>query len=377
MGPTIVLVSKPLGPPWNNGSGKLVSELVDGFARLESRQTVRFRVFGKPGYKVIGENVEVIALGGSERGWNKATISHLLRLRDSDVHHFFFAPHLAAVVAARFVSAAVGARTVQTLCSQPRSFRDARWLCFGKKVVVLSSWTKERLVEAGVQHSRIEVIYPPLLPLDKPERSRLEAVRSKLSMPPHARYIVFPGDAEPGGGLETLVDAIPLVARQHKDLVFVIACRQKTPKAAQKLEKSRRIIERHGLVDSVRFVGEVDDFHAVLAASDLCVLPASSLYAKVDFPYALLEAMSLETPVLVAHGTPLEELVSVCGGSTVPRRAPSVLASAIGELIVDRRRLVERGKENGAIVRKICDPLRVAQQYLSLILEIAQTTGDH
>lgn len=369
--PNVVLVSKPLGPPWNNGSSKLVAEIVDGVAGLGTRQSVRLRVFGKPGYQAGGESIEVIAQPKSERRGNRDYILHLLRHQDSDVYHFFFAPHLVAVAAARAVSAAAGTRMLQTVCSQPRSFRDARRLCVGEKIVALSSWTKERLVAAGVASSRIEVIYPPLRPLGRPETQQLGAARAKLGLSQHERPVIFPGDAEPGGGLETFVRAVPHVAPRHGDVVFIIACRNKTPKAARALFTWRRFIECKGLLDAVRFVGELDDFHAALAVSELCVLPASSLYAKVDFPYAVLEAISLGTPAVVAQGTPVEELVSLCGGITVPRRAPRALAGAMSELLSDRQRLVALGQEGSDSLRAICDPDKIARQYLSLFHEVA------
>ena len=56
------------------------------------------------------------------------------------------------------------------------------------------------------------------------------------------------------------------------------------------------------------WIGETNAIHTLLAAVDVVLLPTDTLYAKMDYPLVILEAMSLGKPVVVGSGTPAEEL---------------------------------------------------------------------
>jgi glycosyltransferase involved in cell wall biosynthesis len=372
-----VLVSKPLGPPWSDGSSRLVAELVDALAAVDQRQPPRYGVHVKGGYDPPGPSVSAIPLGSSDRWRNLAMTARLLTPRGARVYGFFFAPHPAAVAAARVVSRTAGVVPVQIVCSQPRSFRSASALCFGWKVVTLSPWTRERFVAGGVAASRVVVIPPPLRIAPAPSRERIEAARATLRLERATRVVVFPGDAEPGGGVRTLTAALPELVRRIPGTVVVIACRPKTSRAALELGRIRSALGRADALESVRIVGAVDDFQALLACADLCVLPATSLYAKVDYPYAVLEAMSLGVPQVVAQGTAIAELIErEGGGRTVPGHAPGALASVVTEILSDGASLGRLGAEARRVVAARCDPGAIASRYVELFEE-AEQRGHH
>jgi len=71
-------------------------------------------------------------------------------------------------------------------------------------------------------------------------------------------------------------------------------------------------------------------------------LPAESLYAKMDLPLVLLEAMALGVPLVVSDRPPLSEVVHG-GGVTVPPQDPAMLARAIADLLGHPARLREMG----------------------------------
>ena len=368
----VALVSKPLGPPWNDGSSRLVAELLGALAEGDLGPSPRLRIFAKPGFQWPDESVESVEIRSSGASRNLEITRRLLGRWSAGIHHYFFAPHPSAVAVARLVSALSGAVPFQTICSQPRSFRRAGALCFGERVVALSRWTAERLVAGSVDAAQIGVIAPPLRPLEQPSAERIDAARRSIGFEKGQRLVIFPGDAEPGGGLRTLAQSIPEICRREPGVTFVIACRPKTPLAARSIRWAKELLSRRGAERSVKFVGEINDFQATLAAVDLCVLTPSSLYAKVDFPYALLEAMSLGVPAVVSSGTTLEELVTSGGGWLVPPRSPRVLASTLVAALSDRPALVEVGREAKRIVDELCDPRRIAGDYLELYREVTE-----
>ena len=112
----------------------------------------------------------------------------------------------------------------------------------------------------------------------------------------------------------------------------------------------RARVRREGLEDTVELLGFRDDAMAVIAASDVFVLPSLA----EPFGLVLLEAMALGKPVVsTAVGGPLEIVVEGETGHLVAAGSPPELANVLIKLLNDstarermgsagRRRFVER-----------------------------------
>ena len=91
---------------------------------------------------------------------------------------------------------------------------------------------------------------------------------------------------------------------RRSDAFLAIACRAKTPAARDADAHLREEVDRRGLRADVAFVGETARILDLLATADVVLLPSETLYAKMDLPLVLLEAMALGRAVIVASGTP-------------------------------------------------------------------------
>jgi glycosyltransferase involved in cell wall biosynthesis len=104
-------------------------------------------------------------------------------------------------------------------------------------------------------------------------------------------------------------------------------------------------VERFGLVQAVRLLGERPDVPELLASSDVFVLASAS----EGLPVSVAEAMAAGLPVVASAVGGVPELV-VDGetGLLVPPGDPELLASALGSLLADpglRRRMGSSGRE--------------------------------
>ena len=131
------------------------------------------------------------------------------------------------------------------------------------------------------------------------------------------------------------------------EFVLIIACRRKT-RASETSERSLRE-EARSLPRGreVRWVGETPRIHEYLAASDLVVLPATSLFGKTDHPLVLLEAMAHGVPPVVSEAAPIVELVDSGGAVSCPA-VGEALAECVSALLADserRRQIGVRGRE--------------------------------
>lgn len=352
--PGVLLVSPPVAPPWLNGTSVLVRDLA------AAGSAFRYHVMGYKGQASPGGRATIEPVYGTGDGPRVLTLGRLMaRLLRPDrcaIHHYFFAPHLRAVRVARLATALPWRRSVHTVPSQPAEGADLSRLVFADRTVVMTEATAVRFRSAGAQG--IEVIRPavaiPERPLTRPEaRARLAALGAPdLVFDRDQPAFVYPGDLAFSDGARTFVEAALLAAARIPSGVFVLACRSKTPRAAGVLEALRRRVTAARLGDRVRFVGVVPDMPALLASATAVVLPVDTLYAKVDTPIVVLEALARGVPVVLSDLPQLGELAGLGDGMLVtPRSDPAALAERLCQL-----------SESPSLVRRLGEAARRTAQ---------------
>jgi len=330
----ILFVSKPVVPPWNDGSKNLVRD-VSG--HLERHSSVLMARSGHLG-----------------------VLSQLLFGRSPDVWHFFFAPNLKASSAARFARAVRGVPSVHTVCSMPAEGVATRELLFADVTVALSQFAYERFVRDGVSESALRVIPPCVPALAEPTPIDRAELRDKHGLPQGVPVWIYPGDLEFGGGAEIALEG--LAASNEADTVLLMACRRKTPAADEALSRLRAQARRWGIDSRVRWPGETPHIHELLALSDFVVMVNRLAYAKTDYPLVVLEAMCLGRPVLVAARTPSAELAEV-GGALAVEPSGEALAEAVENLSANQDSCRKLGIEARGLATSRFSPRGVAAEY--------------
>lgn len=367
----VLFVGKPIEPPWNDSSKNLARDL----ARSMKRHTPV--VLGRSGAPPVGGRTRVEAdLGAPTHGFTPAfrekaqLFGRLARAREP-IAHFFFAPNRVTSNAARAVVLSRRIRTVHTICSAPAPETRLRQVLFADVDVVLSKHTERRLLEGGIDARRVRRIAPSIPPLEVPSAEDRRFARRKLELPTSAFLVVYPGDLEFGRGAETMIEAISSLPRD--DLRLVMACRTKTPRARERDQQLRMLARTLGVEDRVYWVGETREIHALLGCADLVALPTDTLFAKMDLPLVLLEAMSMERPVIAAAGTAAEELAE--DGAAMPVRCDvDAVAAAIDRLSTDAAASRALGRLGRARVLGEHSPETMAERYEALYDELLGTS---
>lgn len=310
--PNVLFVSKPIVPPWHDGSKNLVRDVASHLTR--ARATVLTTRGGTP----LGERVTLDPIYSDGGAFapsvlaNARVFRRLLQDRDSDIWHFVFAPNVASSTAARAAITARRAlgwkgRVVQTIASAPKRFEIAKQLIFGDVVVTMSEWMRARLLAEGVPAAKMRVI-PPCAPppreVSAAERSR---IREELDLGP-GPLLVYAGDYETSRGAETVARAAAALGEAAPGMRIVFACRPKTKNAASAKKAIERILLDERSHHHTRHVGQLDDISPLLAAASAILFPVDDLYGKVDVPIVLIEALSRGIPLILARGGPLEAI---------------------------------------------------------------------
>jgi glycosyltransferase involved in cell wall biosynthesis len=371
----ILFVSKPVVPPWHDGSKNLVRDIATHLRRAEPT------VLTCPGFDPLcddrGKPVReepIYKKGGRFAPAASANLRVLARLLVGDSHdvwHFVSAPHGASSAAARFarsVRRTAGWRgaTVQTLASAPKRWSEAPRLLFGDRVVVQSEWARARIIGAGAPAGSLRVI-PPCARAPREARPEdIEKVRLRYSLGA-GPIVVYPGDYEVSTGAMTVARAARDVLAKVPDATLVFACRAKTPLAGAAREAVVAETSDPALSARVVHVGEIDDLHTLLAAARVVAFPVDDLYGKVDVPLVVIESLALGIPLVLLRGGPLEMVAAarfVNGGDA------GALAAEIVRLLTNEpaaRELGGRGREE---YQARFSPRVVAAQYDELYAEL-------
>ena len=132
-----------------------------------------------------------------------------------------------------------------------------------------------------------------------------------------------------------LLEAAALVLRRCPDAEFVIAG------DGPRRQELEALAQAQGIASRVQFIGHADDVPALLASSDLFVLPSRS----EAFPNSVLEAMATGLPIVATRVGGIVELVeNQRTGVLVPPDDARALGHAMLDLIQWRSHAVRLGR---------------------------------
>lgn len=354
----VLFVSKPVAPPWNDSSKNLVRDLAGALQSVRG-VTLRRRGSAGPGRAVYPPAGEGASFAPGLR--DQLAVLAALAVSREPIWHFFFAPNPRTSTVGRWAARLRRRRSVHTVCSAPAADADLERVLFADRTVVLSEATERRFLDAGLAPERLRRIPPSVPPLARIDARAREQVRASLEVPSGSPLAIYAGDLEVGGGAQR---SLAVLAR-HPTVVLLMACRAKTPAAAAEEARLREALG--AAAGRVRWIGESDRILDLVGASDLLLLPSDSLYAKMDYPLVVLEAMAMGVPALVCAGTPAAELEAAGG---VLAAAPGDAAAEAGALLADGDRLSAIGRAGALAAEANHSPQAMARAYEAVYDEL-------
>jgi glycosyltransferase involved in cell wall biosynthesis len=370
--PSVLFVSKPIAPPFHDGSKCLVRDVAQNLTRVSPI------VLSTPGAPELTAAagalpVRAVAAYGTPGGFTPAFSANLraaawvlLRSR-ANVWHFVFAPNARTSGAGKWLRRLRSVPVVQTIASPPRSFADPQSLFFGDILVAQSAWTRSAVETSyegsGMRAPRMAVIPPPVPELVPPSAAQIASVRRELQLLPEQRYLLYPGDLETSSGAETTAVLAEQVPSALPGVVTVFAYRRKSARATEVATRlAARLPRAH-----TRFLENAPDILALLAGAAAVVFPVDDLWGKVDLPIVLLEAMALGVPVVVLDQGPLRDLEGVL---KIPTLDGSQWLAELAQLLAAPARAAALvSAQRKALAERNAAPV-VARAYENLYLEL-------
>ncbi len=201
---------------------------------------------------------------------------------------------------------------------------------------------------------RVTVV-PNGVPEYRRERERGRAIVSELTGAGPAPVVLLVGRMHPAKGQLELVEAAPAVLARQPDTRFLLLG-DEDPTQPDYAAAVRRRIEQLGVGAAFSLPGHRDDPLLVMSGADLIVLPSvpdERGAGKEACPFALLEAMSVQTAVAAYGAGGIPEVLGDCG-RLVAEGDRDALADAIATLVAD---------EDARIVAAGCALARVRERH--------------
>jgi glycosyltransferase involved in cell wall biosynthesis len=243
-------------------------------------------------------------------------------------------------------------------------------LAVAKKVICVSEHTRQQMVNAKVNPTKISVVYNGL---DSSwfKDEALGATRAEFGLDSSAFVFGFVGNLIKRKGVDVLVKGFSetftrLPARERIFVHLALVGDDPDGSRGQFISMARENVAKRGVIDNVHFLGRRTDIKRFMNSIDVLVLPAR----MESFGVVLIEAMSQGVPVIATAVAAIPEVVQDgVTGLLVPPERPLALADAMTSLYASpdlRRQLGERGRQD---VRK-----RFSQEVLTRqLLEVINT----
>lgn len=342
----VLFVSRPIVPPWNEGSKNLAWQIA---TRLQ-RHTPYLLTTRNASLSNVTERV------AWQRPYTSDHLSTIQKLHlfnflmtsspDWDLYHFLFVPTLMTSYLLRWVLRRYRLPSVQTVPSLPAvelSSDNVRKLFFADRVVTYTETTAAFLKSVGVSnvmHINVGVAFDD----GRFPRSDQEAAVKATGMPANKKLILYAGEYSRLGAIAQLEHLMPIVLTQCTDCHFIIACRLLRSTDVRKKAAFQQWVKQQPWQDRVHFLGEVPDFAMLLRACHLFLFPVTEMSGKIDTPLTMLEAMSIGLPVLTYDVSPLPEIFGQDSQYVLPTGSFERMAEKILHFVHDedaRQRAVQ------------------------------------
>lgn len=212
---------------------------------------------------------------------------------------------------------------------------------------VVCDENRQRLLDKGVSPERVSILgnTPDLRVFKVDEEVSAEA----CALLDDQFVLCYIGAIDPFRGLDTLVDALPLLQQEIPNIVLAILGR------GDGEEEVAHHAERLGVSERVRFLGfrPLTDLPSFIQRADVSVIPHHrNDHIDTTLPNKLFDAMALGTPVLATDARPLQRIVEGVGCGRVYRSGDAeALAEAVQE-IASPERAKEMGERGAKAVRE-------------------------
>ena len=308
----ILLVTRPISPPWDEASKNFAYFIAKNINEMEINLMTKGFVEDLP-ENVKQHEVYTTAEISEFNLEQKLRALHFQFMSRGlfDINHYFFTPtKLNSFLIKNFLTSKKTKviQTVATLREDLWSDQDLKTLLFGDLIITYSDYAKNKLNSLGFE--KVERIYPGI-DLEKYKNApKDQETCEKFSVSSTDFVVSYPGEYTRLGATDAIVEILPTLFEKIPNAKFVFAFRVKNEKDAKKKEEIVAHLSKQGILDRVIFTDTFSDMPKLYNMYDVVVFPVADMRGKFDVPLVVIEAFACEKPVIISDLPILKEFAS-------------------------------------------------------------------
>ena len=395
----ILLVTRPICPPWDEASKNFAFQLAKNLPDFE------FAVLSCRNLSDMPEHIvqKPVYTSNNFSFFQKIRLfCYLLTTKDSfDVIHCLFTPTklnsflLKTTLRKKFPRSKI-IQTIATLREDLYSDHEIKKIMFGNIIITYSQYAKNKLNSLGFNN--VKQIYPGIdlnyySPTPK-DKNLLNSYFLNLN----SFIIAYPGEYSRLGATDDIVEMIIELYKQkspfnppftkgempnplpflkgelerdfYKNIKFIFTCRVKNDLDKIKKQEVSDKLQRAGCLNNVIFTDTVSNMAELYNLSDVIIFPARDMKGKFDIPLALIEVMACGKPVILSDLAILKEFANENNSVIIENGDIEQLKNSILDLYQNKNKREEIGKNGRKCVEANFDIKIIADKYRKIYSEI-------
>lgn len=358
----ILLVTRPIAPPWDEASKNFAYQLAINMPQFE------FGLLTNGILKNLPQNIRQHAIYTSNHNdfiQKLKLVAKLPKIISSyDIVHCLFTPTKTnSLLLKKLLKNKKTIQTIATLREDLFSPKDLKKIMFGDVLIAYSEYSKNKLIKMGFDNT--QHIYPGIdLDLYKPAEKD-EALLNKLKVDKNDFIVTYPGEFVRLGATDDILEMIIQNADKLKEnkIKIIFACRTKNSADQIKKEKIKKRLEKNHLEDLARLPETFITLEKMLNSSNVIIFPVREMRGKFDVPLAIVEAMSCAKPVVISDIPILREFSNKDNSVIIKIGDSKQLLEAILILRQDKEKSELIGQNARKFVEKNFDIKKIAEKY--------------
>jgi len=364
----ILFVTRPLAPPWDEGSKNFAYNLAKNLTDKNITILTKGTIEDAPKHLT-----QQPIYTSADLSFPRLLFFLWRHAKNYDIIHLLFTPtRLNALILRRLLPRKKKIiQTIATLRDDLYDENQLRTMFFGDVLVPYSRYAQKKLIKlfAQEQTKKIVQIYPGI-DLEKyhPTGKDPELVK-KYNIHLNHFIVAYPGEFARLGATDVIVSAFIELwsdpANAH--IRYLCACRIKTNADALKKNEVIERFRRAGHLDKVIFTDTfLGDMNKIYNLADLILFPVVSMAGKFDVPLAMIEPYACKK-IVVASDLPIfHEFSTNDINVIIPRNSSREITQAILTIANNSSAWVRRGERAYTFVHKTFNITKIAQQYKHL-----------
>jgi len=350
----ILLVTRPIAPPWDEGSKNFAYYLAKNTKGFEIHIMTKGPVLG------LGSNVFQHPIYKTSRvadfNFKEKMRSILFQFNNKgkfNINHYFFTPtKLNSFLIKNFLKSS-GTKTIQTVAALREdlwSDEDIKKMMFGDLIITYSDYSKNKLNSLGFEN--IKRVYPGIdLEKHQKQEKNFQLLKEK-NIAPDDFVINFTGEYIRLGAIDLVIDSFIEIAKKIPEAKLNLAVRIKNKKDAAKKNLVITKLKQNNLLNRVSFFDNgTYNMPEVYNLCDVSLFPVNNMRGKFDIPLAVIEAMACEKPVILTDLDILKEIGNNDNSVIIEKDNLKQLINAI----LDLHQNPEKRERIGKNARKFCE----------------------